>query len=175
MSNHQLHPALTRRRMLTGIAAGMTASWLVRPSIAQEATPTANDPAMVHAAFEQALQAADPDAITALFVPDGIVVSPLGIFRGSEEIHAFYTDLIEHTPGLEVTFGELTVAHNTVVSRDVVVADPYREAGAERVILFHTIIVAEGQIAVLTVIPDFDDPTTAALFAPQEGAATPAP
>lgn len=145
---------------------------------AQEATPSAHDPAAVHAAFTRAFQAGDPDAITALFAPNGILVSPLGIFRGPEEIRAFYAGLIKNTPGLEVTFTEPTVAHNTAVSRDPVVADPYREAGAERVILIHTIVASGGQIVVLTAIPAPDDPVTTELFAAMQAtapaAATPA-
>lgn len=141
--------------------------------VAQQATPTADDPAVAHAAFAQALAANDPDAITALFAPDGIVVSPLGIFRGSEEIRAFYAGLIENTPGLQVSFTEPTVAYNTAVSRDPVAADPYREAGAERIVLIHTIVVSEGQIVVLTAIPDPDDPVTTELFAAMQAAATP--
>ncbi len=155
------------------------ASPLTARLAAQEATPATDDPAAAHAAFKQALQAGDPDAITALFTPDGIVVSPLGIFRGTEEIRAFYAGLIENTPGLEVTFTEPTVAHNTAVSRDPVAADPYREAGAERIILIHTIVVSGGQIVVLTAIPAPDDPVTTELFAAMQAAeaaaATPAP
>lgn len=155
--------------------AGAIVSPLTARLAAHEATPTAHDPAVAHAAFGEALQAGDPNAITALFAPDGIVVSPLGIFRGREEIRAFYAGLIANTPGLEVTFTEPTVAHNTAVSRDPVAADPYREAGAERIILIHTIVIADGQIVVLTAIPDPDDPVTTELFAALEAAATPAP
>ena len=141
---------------------------------AQAATPTTDDPAAAHAAFKQALQAGDPDAITALFALDGIVVSPLGTFRGSEEIRAFFAGLIENTPGLKVTFTEPTVAHNTAVSRDPVAADPYREAGAERIILIHTIVVSGGHIVVLTAIPAPDDPVTTELFAAMQAAGAPA-
>ena len=154
--------------------AGALASPVTARQAAQETTPTTDDPAAAHAAFKQALRAGDPDAITALFAPDGIVVSPLGIFRGSEEIRAFYAGLIANTPGLEVSFTEPTVAHNTAVSRDPVAADPYREAGAERIILIHTIVVSGGQIVVLTAVPAPDDPVTTELFAAMQAAATPA-
>ena len=140
---------------------------------AQEATPRAEDPAAAHAAFAEALQARDAEAITALFAPDGIVVSPLGIFRGSEEIRAFFAGLIANTPGLKVTFTEPAVAHNTAVSRDLVVADPYREAGAGRIVLLHTIIFSGDRIVVLTAIPDPDDSMTTEVFPAMQAAATP--
>ena len=69
-----------------------------------------------------------------------------------------------------MTFTEPTVVHNTAVSRDPIVADPYREAGAERIILIHTIVVSGGQIVVLTAIPARDDLVTTELFAAMQAA-----
>ena len=56
---------------------------------AQEATPTTHDPAAMHAAFVAAIQANDADAFAALFAPDGVLVTPFGVFRGREEIQGF--------------------------------------------------------------------------------------
>lgn len=148
----------------------------VYPGVAaQGATPTADDPAAIHAAFVEAIQANDPDAFAALFAPDGVLVVPFGVFRGREEIRGFQAELIENNPGLEVTFTEPTVTHNTAVSRDEVTAEPWRAAGAERIIIIHTLVVANGQIVVLANIPDIDDPMTRAFFTPMEATtATPA-
>jgi hypothetical protein len=41
------------------------------PLAAQEATPTTNDPAAMHAAFVEAIHANDADAFAALFAPEG--------------------------------------------------------------------------------------------------------
>ena len=142
---------------------------------AQESTPTSNDPAALHAAFVAAIQANDADAFAALFAPEGVLVTPFGVFRGREEIQGFQAGLIANNPDLEVTFTEPTVAHNTAVSRDEVSAEAWRAAGAERIIIIHTLVVANGQIVVLANIPDIDDPVTRAFFTPMEAAAaTPA-
>src|SRR5688500_2114530 len=103
----------------------------VAPHIAaQEATPTVTDPAAMHAAFVQAIHANDADAYAALFAPDGVLVTPFGVFRGHDEIRGFQAGLIANNPGLEVTFTEPTVMHNTAVSRDEVTAETFRAAGA---------------------------------------------
>ena len=145
------------------------------PLAAQEATPTADDPAAMHAAFAQAVQANDVDAFAALFAPEGVLVTPFGIFQGPEAIGAFFANLIEANPGLAQTVSEPTVAHTTAVSRDLVTAESFREAGAERVVIIHTLVVADGQIVALTAIPDPDDPVTTQVFAAMAAsAATPA-
>jgi uncharacterized protein (TIGR02246 family) len=142
---------------------------------AQEASPTSNDPAAMHAAFVAAIQANDADAFAALFAPEGVLVTPFGVFRGREEIQGFQAGLIANNPDLAVTFTEPTVTHNTAVSRDEVSAETWRAAGAERIIIIHTLVVANGQIVVLANIPDIDDPVTRAFFTPMEAAAaTPA-
>jgi hypothetical protein len=52
--------------LLTGAVA------MVRPGVAaQEATPTADDPAAVHAAFVETVHANDAEAFAALFAPRG--------------------------------------------------------------------------------------------------------
>jgi uncharacterized protein (TIGR02246 family) len=142
---------------------------------AQEATPTADDAAAMHAAFAQAVQASDPDAFAALFAPEGVLVTPFGVFQGPEEIGAFFAGLIESNPGLTQTTSEPTVVLNTAVSRDLVAADTFRAAGAERIVIIHTLVVANGQIVALTAIPDPDDPATMQVFAAMAAAAaTPA-
>jgi hypothetical protein len=74
-----------------------------------------------------------------------------------------------------VTFTEPTVTHTTAVSRDEVTAETFRAAGAERIIIIHTLVVADGQIAVLANIPDPDDLVTTEFFAAMAAAAaTPA-
>jgi hypothetical protein len=167
---------LTVLPSLLALAVALTLIGAVAPPLAaQEATPTASDPAAVHAAFAQAVQANDLDAFAALFAPDAVLVTPFGIFHGPEEIRAFEAGLIENNPGLEATFTEPTVAHNTAVSRDEVASDPFREAGAERLVIIHTLVVADDQIVVLTAIPDPDDPMTTEFFAAMAAAAaTPA-
>jgi hypothetical protein len=95
-----------------------------------------------------------------------VLVTPFGTFRGSEEIRTYYADFVEHTPGFAVTYAAPTVAYNTAVSRDLVASDPFREAGAARVVIIHTFVVADGRIVALTAIPDRDDPITAAFFTP---------
>ena len=148
---------------------------------AQEATPTADDAAAMHAAFAQAVQANDPDAFAALFAPEGVLVTPLGIFHGPEEIGGFFAGLIANNPGLTQTVNGPTVVLNTAVSRDLVSADPFRAAGAERIVIIHALVVANGQIVALTAIPDPDDPETMEFFAAMAAAAatlpvgTPAP
>ena len=122
-----------------------------------------------------AIQANDADAFAALFAPEGVLVTLFGVFRGREEIQGFQAGLIANNPGLAVTFTDPTVAHNTAVSRDEVNAETFQAAGAERIIIFHTLVVANGQIAVLANIPDPDDPMTTQFFsATQAAAATPA-
>jgi hypothetical protein len=129
----------------------------------------------MHAAFVAAIQANDADAFAALFAPDGVLVTPFGVFRGREEIQGFQAGLIANNPGLAVTFTEPTVMHTTAVSRDEVSAETFRAAGAERIIIIHTLVVADGQIAVLANIPDPDDPVTTEFFAAMAAAAaTPA-
>jgi hypothetical protein len=97
-----------------------------------------------------------------------VLVTPFGVFRGREEIRGFQAGLIANTPGLEVTFTEPTVTHNTAVSRDEGSAEPWRAAGAERIIIIHTLVVTNGQLVVLANIPDIDDPMTRAFFTPME-------
>jgi ketosteroid isomerase-like protein len=148
---------------------------------AQEATPTAEDPAAVAAAFGQAVQAGDVDAIVALFAPDAVQITPFGTFRGPEEIRAFEMGFFQGSPGLTVTLGEPTVVLNTAVSRDLFASDPMRAAGTERIAIVHTLVVANGQIVALIAVPDPDDPVTMAFFAAMQAAAatptvgTPAP
>jgi hypothetical protein len=128
----------------------------------------------MHAAFLEAIQADDADAF-ALFAPEGVLVTPFGVFRGREEIRGFQAGLIENNPNLEVTFTEPTVMHNTAVSRDEVTSEAFRAAGAERIVIIHTLVVANAQIAVLANIPDPDDPMTTELIAAMAAAAaTPA-
>ncbi len=148
----------------------------VHPDVAaQEATPTADDPAAMHAAFAQAVQTNDVEAFAALFAPEGILVTPFGIFHGPEAIGAFFANLIAANPGLAQTVSEPTVTHTTAVSRDLVTAETFRAAGAERVVIIHTLVVANGQIVVLTAIPNPEDPVTTQVFAAmQAAAATPA-
>jgi uncharacterized protein (TIGR02246 family) len=43
----------------------------------------------MHAAFVAAIQANDADAFAALFAPEGVLVTPFGVFRGREEIQGF--------------------------------------------------------------------------------------
>ncbi len=131
----------------------------------------------MHAAFVEAIHASDADAFAALFAPEGVLVTPFGVFRGHEEIRGFQAGLIENNLGLEVAFTEPMVAHNTAVSRDEVTAETFRAAGAERIVIIHTLVVADGQIAVLANIPDPDDPVTTQFFAAMQAAAaaTPAP
>jgi hypothetical protein len=76
---------------------------------------------------------------------------------------------------LAQTVSEPTVTHTTAVSRDLVTAETFRAAGAERVVIIHTLVIADGQIVVLTAIPDPDDPVTTQVFAAMAAAAaTPA-
>ena len=141
----------------------------------QEATPTTNDPAAMHAAFAQAVQTNDPDAFAALFAPDGVLVTPFGTFQGPAEAGAFFAQLIETNPDLTQTTSEPTVVLNTAVSRDEVAAETFRAAGAERIIIIHTLVVANGQIVALIAMPDPDDPATTQVFAAMQApAATPA-
>jgi hypothetical protein len=55
------------------------------------------------------------------------------------------------------------------------VADAILMGGAERLVIIHTVVAVGDRIAVLTAIPDLDDPTTLAFFTPMSAAATPAP
>jgi uncharacterized protein (TIGR02246 family) len=142
---------------------------------AQEATPTAADAAAMHAAFAQAVQSNDPDAFAALFAPDGVLVTPFGTFQGPKEAGAFFAQLIANNQGLAQTVNEPTVVLNTAVSRDEVTAETFRAAGAERIIIVHTLVVANGQIVALIAMPDPDDPATTQVFAAMQAtAATPA-
>jgi hypothetical protein len=142
--------------------------------VAQEATPAAAEPAAVHAALAQAVQAADPDAFAALFAPDAVLVSPFGIFRGPKEIRAFEAGFFQNNPGLVATFGEPTVVLNTAVSRDLIASDPIAAVGTDRIVIIHTLIVAGNQIVALTAIPDVADPATVHFLAAMQAAAMPA-
>jgi uncharacterized protein (TIGR02246 family) len=141
---------------------------------AQEATPAVHDPAALLAEFDQGLRDDDPAALAELFVADGVLVTAGGTFRGHEEIRGYFRDLIADNPALEVTVGDPTVAYNTAVRRDLVVADAFLAGGAERLAIIHTVVAVGDRIAVLTAIPDLGDPATLAFFTPMAPAATPA-
>jgi uncharacterized protein (TIGR02246 family) len=159
---------------LLALALVLALGSVLTPSLAaQEATPSATDVAAVREAFVQTIQANDPDAFAALFAPEGVLVTPFGVFRGREEIRGFQAGIIEGNPDLAVTFTEPTVAHTTAVSRDEVSGKAFREAGAERIVIIHTLVVADGQIVALANIPDPNDPETREFFAAMAAAAAP--
>lgn len=146
-----------RRFMLIGIAALALAVGFGGSSVRAEHS----DAADVDAAFKQAFMAGDLDALDALGAPGLVEVNPFGVFRGTAEAHAFAVQFVTNNPGLSVSFSESAVVLNTAVHRIFIASDPIRSAGVSRIVLIHTLVIAQGKIITLTATLDLSDPETA--------------
>ena len=164
----------------TGLALGAL-SRAVNSTRAQDATPSAPpsiDVATVDERLKQAFITGDRALLKALYAPDAVLISPFGVFHGSAEISRYIDQFFAANPGLQVSFGETTVILNTAVHRAIVTSDPIHQAGVERIVLIHTVVIEQDHIVSLTARLDQSDDqtrryTTALMGSPPAG--TPAP
>jgi len=164
--------AVVRGVVGAGTAVFASAGWAAERARAQESTPMmGGDVAAVDAAFKEALAAGDADAIEALFAPDAVEVNPFGVFPTPAARRAFFEQFMGTNPGLKATFSDTEVVADTAVHRVMFASDSIRKAGVERIVIIHTLVVAQGKILTLTAVLDLDDPDTARFAAASQAAA----
>ncbi|MFN8040074.1 MAG: nuclear transport factor 2 family protein [Acidimicrobiales bacterium] len=76
--------------------------------------------------YVAAINAADAEAVVALFTDEAVLVNPLGTFTGSEEITGFYRDVVVAGQAV-LTIGAVDVEPGpgtTVVRAEVIATSP---------------------------------------------------
>ena len=77
---------------------------------------TVRTPEEVVRSYFDAVIAGDPDAMAAHWADDGIEeILPVGIFRGPEEVKAWFTELFTAIPDLEMTLDRVLAQENNVL------------------------------------------------------------
>lgn len=105
--------------------------------------------------YVAAINAADADAVVALFADDAVLVNPLGTFTGSDEITGFYRDVVVAGQAVlgvgAVTVDDLAEAGATVVRAEVIATSPLDPDGGQLVAddVFH--LDAAGRIVRLEI------------------------
>jgi hypothetical protein len=94
---------------LAGLAAG-----LITPAFSQdEVTPEIHQQIeALNQKFDEAINNHDPAACSACFVFKGVVVDPLGIFVGQQEIEKCYTKVFEVYPSISHQTNKLKLLYN---------------------------------------------------------------
>jgi len=85
--------------------------------------------------YVAAINAADPDAVLALFADDAVLVNPLGTFTGSDEITGFYRDVVVAGQAV-LAIGAVTVddgIDGPVVRAEVIATSPLDPDGGQLV------------------------------------------
>ncbi len=130
---------------------------------AEDGTPGAlpgRDVVAVDETLKQAFISGDRALLAALYAPDAVLITPFGVFHGTEEIHGYIDRFFAANSGLHVTFGETAVVLNTAVHRAFVTSDPIQQVGAERIVLIHTVVIEQDHIVSLTAMLDPSDDET---------------
>ncbi len=106
--------------------------------------------------YVAAINAADPDAVLALFADEAVLVNPAGTFTGPDEITGFYRDVVVAGQAV-LTAGAVTVSDEAdgsataVVRAEIVATSPLDPDGGQLVAddVFH--LDAAGRIARLEI------------------------
>ena len=86
------------------------------PATDVAARPSSGTPAEVARAYFAAVAARDPDAMAALWADDGVEdIVPVGIFRGPEEVRAFFVELFGAVPDAETVVEQVLADEGTAV------------------------------------------------------------
>lgn len=112
------------------------------------------------AGFQEAFSAGDADALIELYAEDAVEINPFGTFVGHDEMGPFLEGLFGDNPGLSVVFSEPQVVHHTAMHRMEFSSDPMREAGIDRIVVFHTLVAEGNQIVTFTALLDMTDEQT---------------
>ena len=80
-------------------------------------------------AYVAAVHARDPDALAALFAPDGVLRHPAGTFSTAEEIAGFYRDVVV-AGRARVTVGAVLEGDGIVMAELAATSDLAPDAGA---------------------------------------------
>jgi ketosteroid isomerase-like protein len=142
--------------VLIGALLALTALGWNRSAIQAQTS----DPAAVDAAFKKAFLAGDLNAVIALFSDDAVETNPFGVFNGKAAIRAGDESIAAQNPGQTTSFGDTVVVLDTAIHRGAIASDPLRAAGVSRIWVIETLVVFQGKIVSLSVIPDISDAET---------------
>lgn len=103
--------------------------------------------------YVAAINAADPDAVLALFAEGAVLTNPAGTFTGADEIGGFYRDVVVAGQAV-LTAGAVTVEDQiggSVVTAEIVATSPLDPDGGRLVADDVFRLDADGRIATLDI------------------------